>query len=66
MKKTFKMPVTWEVCGFVNVEADSIEDAIQEFKKNSDCYELPNDPQYVEDSFCLSDDDPEIIKAYNQ
>ena len=65
MKKTFKMPVTWEVCGFVNVEADSIEDAIQEFKKNSDCYELPiNDCEYVEGSFELSTDEPEIIKIY--
>lgn len=65
MKKTFKLPVTWEVCGFVNVDAENLEDAIKEFKENSDDYNLPTgDCEYVEGSFELSTDEPEIIKMY--
>ena len=62
--KTFRLPVTWEVCGFVNVTAETLEEAIEDFKKNKDEYELPDDGEYVEDSFQLSDDDPKIIRVY--
>ena len=66
MKKTFKMPVTWEVCGFVDVEADSLEEAIDKFEENCDNYELPENGEYVDGSFGLTDNDPEFIKIYNQ
>lgn len=64
MKKTFKIPVTWEVCGFVNVSAETIEDAIKDFKENIDEYELPDYPDYVDGSFALSTDEAKIIKMY--
>lgn len=62
--KTFRLPVTWEVCGFINVTAETLEDAIKDFKENKDEYELPDDGEYVEDSFQLSDENLEIIKHY--
>ena len=62
--KTFKLPVTWEVCGFVNVTAETLEEAIEDFKENSDEYGLPNDPEYVDGSFKLSTNESEIIKMY--
>ena len=64
MKKTFKIPVTWEVCGFVNVSAETIGDAIKDFKENIDEYELPDYSDYVDGSFTLSTDETEIIKMY--
>ena len=61
MKKTFRLPVTWEVCGFVNVEAESLEEAVQDFNENVDEYELP-DPEYVDGSFRLTEDNIEVLK----
>lgn len=29
--KKFKIPVTWEMSGFVEVEAESLEDAVERF-----------------------------------
>ena len=61
MKKTFRLPVTWDVCGFVNVEAESLEEAVQDFNENVDKYELP-EPEYVDGSFRLTEDNIEILK----
>lgn len=67
MKKTFRLPVTWEVCGWINVEAESLEDAVKDFKENSEDYELPTDDcEYVESSFKLSEDNIEILKLINE
>ena len=66
--KTFKLPVTYSVCGYVNVEAETIEDAIQYFKENSDDIELPLDvdTEYVDGSFELSSEDEEYIEFLNK
>ena len=40
---TVRLPVTWEVSGFVDVEADSIEDAVKIFNRDSDYIKLPSD-----------------------
>lgn len=61
MKKTFKLPVTWEVHGFVNVEAKSLEEAVQDFNENVDEYEL-FDLEYVDGSFRLTENDIEVLK----
>ena len=60
--KTFKLPVTWEMCGIVEVEAESLEDAIANFDPHTD--ELPAEPQYVDGSFQLSDTDPLNVALY--
>lgn len=66
--KTFKLPVTYSVWGYVNVEAETIEDAIQYFKENSDDIELPLDvdTEYVDGSFELSSEDEEYIEFLNK
>ena len=61
-----KLPVTWEVCGLVEVEANSIEEAIEYFNQNSSDIELPENPEYVDGSFVLSDDDPDYIKYFQK
>jgi hypothetical protein len=57
-----KLPVTWQVCGTVEVEADSIEDAIESFQMDHDYIKLPDDGDYVDGSFELSTDDEECVK----
>ena len=55
-KKKFKLPVTWEMCGVVEVEAESLEAAVDYFNENSDHIKLPTgeDVVYVDGSFNLS------------
>jgi hypothetical protein len=58
--KTYKIPVTWEVYSHIEVEAKSLDEAIQIFdnKENSDeNYELPTNPEYVDDSFKREDEE---------
>ena len=64
--KTITLPVTWEVCGFIKVEAHNIEAAIEYFNKSSDNIPLPKEFEYVDASFALTDTDTEFIKLYNK
>lgn len=50
-KKAFKIPVTWEVYGTVEVEADSKEEALVKFREEIDYFSLPTESYYVDDSF---------------
>lgn len=63
---TVRLPVTWEVSGFVDVEADSIEDAVKIFNRDSDYIKLPSDSEYVDASFRLSTEDPDKIALYQK
>lgn len=59
------LPVTWEMCGFVEVEAESIEALLEsgDLPDILDDMELPKG-EYVDGSFWLSSDDPKIISCY--
>lgn len=59
-----RIAVTWEMCGYIEVEADNIEEGMNMVKENPDDYPLPYDGgKYVDGSFSLSTDDVEIMKA---
>lgn len=58
-----KVAVTWEMCGFVEINAPTMEEAMAYFNENSDDIPLPNDGEYVDGSFELSSDDPEDLKS---
>ena len=45
-----RLAVTWEMAGYVDVEADTLEDAMEKFKKECDYIKLPNG-DYVDGSF---------------
>ena len=60
-----RLPVTWEVCGIVEVEANSIEDAINKFDENADEISLPSG-EYVDGSFDLSDREVEYIQLFQK
>lgn len=63
-----KLPVTWEMCGTIEVEAKDLADAIQKFNDNPDDFNLPF-PHYVDDSFRLTSEDAseitEMVEQFN-
>ncbi len=60
MKKTFIIPVSWQMSGTYRIEADSLEDAINE----ADHLPLPNqeDSEFIDGSFEVNKD---MIEFYN-
>jgi hypothetical protein len=59
--KTYKIPATWQMYGILEVEADSLDDAIQ--KASGPEYSLPTNSAYVEDTFKV---DFELVENYNE
>ena len=58
-----KVAVTWEVCGYVDIEAETMEEAMEKFNKDSETIPLPIDFEYVDGSFQLSSNDVEEMEA---
>lgn len=48
MSKIYRLPVYWQMYGFVEVKAEDIVDAVALAKVNA---RLPQDARYVENSF---------------
>lgn len=68
--KTFKIPVTWEVYGTVEVEVEtnSPEEALynaKEIEYQGEGFALPIDSEYIDGSFRI-DEDVDLIKLINQ
>ena len=57
-----RIAVTWEMCGYIEVEADSIENAMSKVMENPDNYSLPIQSEYVDGSFWVSTEDVEEMK----
>ena len=62
----FYLPVTWEECGVVEVEASSLEEAIGYFKENTANIEVPHEKYYVDGSFCLSTEEVEELRFMHE
>lgn len=62
-EKIMKVAVTWEVCGYVDIEAETMEEAMEYFNENSDEIKLPDDFDYVDGSFQLSSQDVEEMET---
>jgi hypothetical protein len=60
-----RLPVTWEEYGIVEIEADSIEDAIAKFDEICDELPLP-EGDYVDASFDLSSREVEYIELFQK
>lgn len=58
-----KVAVTWSMCGFVDIDADTMEEAMEKFNKEADYIKLPTDGEYVDGSFELSSQDVEEMEA---
>ena len=55
--------VTWEMCGYVDIDAETMEEAMEKFNENSDYIKLPTNGEYVDGSFQLSSEDVEEMEA---
>ena len=53
-KKTFKIPVEWSVFGRVEIEAETLEEALEIFCKTEDAIPLPTDGEYIDETFRVS------------
>lgn len=65
--KTFKIPVSWEVCATIEVVAETAEEALRLANEKEDSknpYSLPKENEYVDGSFEI-EQDIEIIEAFN-
>ena len=47
----FKIPVEWSVLGVVEIEADSMEEAVDKFDETINDIPLPYQSEYIDDSF---------------
>ena len=59
---TFNIPVSWEAYGYVEIDAESVEEAINIFDEQSDDIPLP-EGNYIDGSFKREDLD--FIKEFN-
>lgn len=58
-----KVAVTWSMCGFVDIDANTMEEAMEKFNEESDYIKLPTDGEYVDGSFELSSQDVGEMEA---
>lgn len=56
------LAVTWEMAGYVDVEANTLEEAMEKFREECDYIKLPNG-DYVDGSFRLITDSVEEMEA---
>ena len=56
MKKTFSIPVYWEMGTRIFIEANTPEEALKIFQKNQSTMSLPEYGEYIENSFGTDDD----------
>ena len=64
--KKWKIPVTWEVCGYVYVDADTLEEAMETARDDEGVIPLPEDNDYVDGSWRLSETDENFVREmYN-
>lgn len=64
--KSWRIPVTWEVCSTIWIEANTIEEAMEIARDEAGEIPLPDDGNYVDGSWSLSYDDMESVRSlYN-
>ncbi len=62
--KTWKIPVTWEVCAFVEVEAKTLVEAMQIARDEEGKIPLPTEPEYVDGSWNLSETNEDYVREW--
>ena len=64
--KEWTIPVCWEMCGTVTVQANTLDEAMEIARDDDGNLPLPADANYIDDSWNLSHDDAEEIRCcYN-
>lgn len=65
----WRIPVTWEMCGVVEVEADTLINAMLIARNDEGAFLLADDKEYVDGSWRLSfnmDEAETVRKIWNQ
>ncbi len=63
----WKIPVTWSLCGNVTVTAATLKEAIEIAKDEDGVIPLPDDNDYVDGSWEVTETDVETVRElYNQ
>lgn len=62
----WRIPVTWEMCGCVAVEGDTLAQAIETARQEDAPISLPPDANYVDGSWGLSTEDEGIFRLYQK
>lgn len=62
--KIWKVPVTWEVFGVVEVEAETVEKAMEIARDDEGIIPLPTDNDYIDGSWKLADDSVEYVSDF--
>lgn len=75
MEKIIKIPVTFEMCGVVEVYSEDglLSTVLKNFKENQDNIDLPKEKEYVDGSFKMTmpfegaeeKDLEEFVRAFN-
>lgn len=52
---TWYIPATWSMSGYVQVQAESAKEAVRTAQEHVDEFDLPQNAQYVEDSFDIDE-----------
>lgn len=60
--KEWTIPVCWEMCGTVTVQADTLEEGLEIARDTDGKIPLPDDAYYVDGSWDLSYDDVDEIR----
>lgn len=63
--KKYKIPVEYKMWGLVEVEANSLEDALALANKDINNLPLADKPMYVDDSYVIVAETAEELKEYN-
>ena len=57
-----KLAVTWQMCGYIDIPGNTLEESMENFNNNSNHYRLPGG-EYVDGSFELTTQDVEEMEA---
>ena len=63
-QKTWNIPVSWEMCGVIQVSAPTLEEAIEMARDGDDEIPLPGNSDYVDGSWDAMQEDEDVIRKY--
>ena len=52
--KEYKIPIEWQMFGYVEIKAESLEKAVEYFCENENEFDIPSDSDYIDGSFKIS------------
>ena len=65
--KTWKIPVVWQMMGYIEVEAGTLAEAIKIAKDDNNSVLLPHNGEYLDESWevDMEDDEEFLRESYN-